>query len=115
MYSQISSTTKMFLSMFDVATSYLHNNGQISSKSTEKISRLLDKFDFIRELAFDAYKLNYKDHLTHNYTLLKSSYERTSNTVDYVSEEVGKYLVRSRSDIVNQNPDGKIQVKSMTE
>ncbi|MBD2776322.1 hypothetical protein [Iningainema tapete] len=83
----------------------------------QAVTKFADKADAVNALLFNALEFTYKDDVRRQYERLRVYTKRNqelisglSSSIDFSAQEVGQYLMRSRTDVVNRRSDGTIAV-----
>ncbi|MGB5962592.1 MAG: hypothetical protein WBG73_18140 [Coleofasciculaceae cyanobacterium] len=83
----------------------------------QAVRTFADKADAVNALLFNALEFTYKEDVRKQYELLKAYSNRNqkmisglSSLIDSSAQEVGQYLVKTRTDVVTRRPDGTVAV-----
>lgn len=103
--------------MYSKAVDVIIGGLSIPFSEAKVVDTLLKKADAVNTVLFEALEFTYKDSVRRQYVRLQYAYNRNqiqvaglSSFIDYAAEEVGKYLLNARPDIVTRRPDGTIAV-----
>ncbi|MEK0195024.1 PPC domain-containing protein, partial [Microcoleus anatoxicus] len=103
--------------MYSKAVDVIIGGLSIPFSEAKVVDTLLKKADAVNTVLFEALEFTYKDSVRRQYVRLQYAYNRNqiqvvglSSFIDYAAEEVGKYLLKARPDLVTQRPDGTIAV-----
>jgi hypothetical protein len=104
--AQVASTIKMITS----ALAFI-------APGKQAVRTFADKADAVNALLFNALQFSYKEDVRKQYELLKAYSNRNqqmisglSSSIDFSAQEVGRYLIKTRTDVVTRRPDGTIAV-----
>jgi hypothetical protein len=85
----------------------------------QAVRTFADKADAVNSLLFNALQFSYKEDVRTQYARLKAYINRNqeiisglSSTIDFSAQEVGQYLIKTRTDVVTRRPDGTIAVST---
>jgi hypothetical protein len=103
--------------MYSKAVDVIIGGLSIPFSEAKVVDTLLKKADAVNTVLFEALEFTYKDTVRRQYVRLQYAYNRNqiqvvglSSFIDYAAEEVGKYLLKARPDLVTRRPDGTIAV-----
>lgn len=104
--AQVSSVVKIFTSTL-----------ALIAPGKQAVRTFADKADAVNALLFNALQFSYKEDVRRQYERLKAYSNRNqqmisglSSSIDFSAQEVGQYLIKTRTDVVIRRPDGTIAV-----
>jgi hypothetical protein len=114
-FDKIYLATSQFSSTIKLVTSTL----ALIAPGKQTVRTFADKADAVNSLLFNALQFSYEEDVRTQFEQLKAKINRNqelisglSSTVDFSAEEVGQYLIRTRTDVVTRRPDGTIAVST---
>jgi len=114
-FDKIYLTTSQFSSTIKLVTSTL----AFIAPGKQAVRTFADKADAVNSLLFNALQFSYEEDVRTQFEQLKAKINRNqelisglSSAVDFSAEEVGQYLIRTRTDVVTRRPDGTIAVST---
>jgi hypothetical protein len=110
---------RTYLTAISIDSSVEMVSSIISALAPEKsgTSRLVNKAKAFRIILIDGIKFTYQDDIRRQYQALQGKYKTNQEKIDGLStafdlsgEEIGKYLLMNRSDILRQSRNGNVEV-----
>jgi hypothetical protein len=80
-------------------------------------AKIVEKAKSVKTILFDTVKFTYSDHVRREHNLLSEQYDGNQKKIqglsaafDFSGEEIGKYLLRNRTDVLKQTQNGSVEV-----
>lgn len=111
--TQIFSFAEILIKTSEIITA----EGEAIGKQLNSLEKIVDKFDSLQGLVFDAFDFSYKEQARRDYDNMRTVSQQyqdflinLTDTIDFSSQEIGEYLLKTRNESFTRKPDGSIEV-----